>query len=118
MNKMSILLVFRRKVIPIENRVECQIVGLIEGESANVGSVNFPSKQSWTKFWGAIQRGSLAVPDFDVKMENVSPEDQLDEEKEISKLSTGVKVVGSHSFSPVNPVVNPTVNQPTKTNDH
>jgi hypothetical protein len=82
---MSMMLVFNRKVIPIPSlekggaaRVETIIAGYIDGEVCEVGQVNFPNKQSWTKFWGAIQRGALNVPDMEVKMLNVPPEEEPD----------------------------------------
>jgi hypothetical protein len=71
------VLIFNRKVIPIDEksaRVETEIVGFIEGEAYEIGKVSFPSKQSWTKFWGAVQRGGLNVPDFEVKLQNVPPD--------------------------------------------
>lgn len=70
------VLIFNRKVIPITDktaRIETDIVGFIEGEAYEIGRVCFPSKQSWTKFWGAIQRGGLNVPDFETKLQNVPP---------------------------------------------
>lgn len=84
---MSMVLLFNRKVIPLPAvgkdaaKVECEIVGYLDGEHTAIGEVNFPSKQTWTKFWGALQRGALAVPNLEVKMENVMPgeEDLVDE---------------------------------------
>jgi hypothetical protein len=70
------ILIFNRKVIPIndkEARVETDIVGFIDSAPYEIGRVCFPSKQSWTKFWGAIQRGALAVPDFETRLQNVPP---------------------------------------------
>ena len=83
---MSIIMIFNRKVIPVVDpadknaaRVECAIVGFIDGESFDAGQINFPSKQSWTKFWGAVQRGALAVPDLEVKMQNVPIDGELED---------------------------------------
>lgn len=56
-------------------RVEVEIVGLLEGEPMVVGAMKFPTKQSWTKFWGAVSRGAIAVPDIEVKLVNVPPEE-------------------------------------------
>lgn len=72
------ILIFNRKVIPInekEARVETDIVGFIDSAAYEIGRVCFPSKQSWTKFWGAVQRGALNVPDFETKLQNVLPAD-------------------------------------------
>lgn len=82
---MSVLLIFNRKVIPIpplpgekvsDGRVEVELVGFIDGEPFQPGSLKFPTKQSWTKFWGAVQRGALQVPELDVKLENVPPTEE------------------------------------------
>jgi hypothetical protein len=75
--KMSLMLIFNRKVIPIasgekgQGKVECSIAGYVDGDAYEIGHVNFPTKQAWTKFWGAVQRGAIAVPDMEVKMFNV-----------------------------------------------
>jgi|SRR6187399_753009 hypothetical protein len=99
---MSMILVFNRKVIPIpsanpkeqQGRVECQIVGVIEGEPLDIGQINFPTKQSWTKFWGAVQRGSLNVPDMEVKMLNVPLEEpQAEGQQEPLKKWVGNSLV-------------------------
>lgn len=79
--QLSTVLIFNRKVIPLPDqgkgaaKVECEIIGYLDGEHTPIGEVKFPNKQSWTKFWGAIQRGALQVPNMEVKMENVMPEE-------------------------------------------
>jgi hypothetical protein len=75
---MGMILIFNRKVIPLTKdtaKVETEVVGFLDGEYYDIGHVNFPTKQSWTKFWGALQRGSVGLPDFEVKMQNVPMED-------------------------------------------
>jgi hypothetical protein len=70
------ILIFNRKVIPInekEARVETDVVGFIDSAAYEIGRLCFPSKQSWTKFWGAVQRGALALPDLETKLQNVPP---------------------------------------------
>ena len=50
------ILIFNRKVIPInekEARIETEIVGFIDSSAYEIGKLCFPSKQSWTKFWGS-----------------------------------------------------------------
>lgn len=97
---MSLILVFNRKVIPIPSanpkeqngKVECGIVGVIDGEPAEVGHVNFPNKQSWTKFWGAVQRGALNVPDMEVRMVNVP---LAEDEPQVDGPEPGKKWVGN-----------------------
>jgi hypothetical protein len=92
--EVGMLLIFKRKVIPIENRVETQILGIIDGEPANIGNVNFPTKQTWTKFWGALQRGSLSVPDIEVRMENVPVDGIVEADEPLPKDPPKVTVVG------------------------
>ncbi len=82
---MSVIMIFNRKVIPFppvsgekdtgNGRVEADVVGFIDGEPFTPGMLKFPNKQTWTKFWGALQRGALQVPELEVKMENVPPTD-------------------------------------------
>jgi hypothetical protein len=70
------LLIFNRKVIPdakdpIKATVECTVFGHLDGKRYDIGVLKFPSKQIWTKFWGALHEGALKVPDLEVRMENV-----------------------------------------------
>lgn len=78
---MSLIMIYNRKVIPLndkEAKVEVDVVGFVDGEPFEVGQLKFPTKQSWTKFWGALQRGTMSVPEMEVKMQNVAPtEDEL-----------------------------------------
>lgn len=104
---MGLILIFNRKVIPLQNsnpkeqlaRVECGIVGFLDGEEFDVGEVKFPTKQSWTKFWGTVQRGALAVPEIEVKMQNVPYEEpvpaKLLEEPDPTKPIPVTKWVGN-----------------------
>lgn len=92
------ILIFNRKVIPIMGgekgaaRVETEIAGFIEGEPFEIGFIKFPSKQTWTKFWGAMQRGAVNIPDFEVKMQNVLPEDtEVDEASKSDETSKSVE---------------------------
>lgn len=68
---------FFRQVIPTPERgkdaarVRVNVGGIIEGERVEVGSLEFPSKASWTKFYGSISKGALAITDMEIKMENV-----------------------------------------------
>lgn len=75
---MGMILIFNRKVIPLTKdtaKVETEIAGFLDGEYYDIGHVNFPTKQTWTKFWGALQRGSVGLPEFEVKMSNVPHEE-------------------------------------------
>jgi hypothetical protein len=70
-------------VIPLDAKrakVKTELVGIIEGERFHLGQLEFPSKQSWTKFYGAIQKGGLGITDLEIRMENV-PYDPSDEER-------------------------------------
>lgn len=82
---MAMILIFNRKVIPLpplpgekggNGKVEADVVGFLDGEPFTPGLLKFPTKQAWTKFWGALQRGALQVPELEVKMENVPPSEE------------------------------------------
>ena len=68
------MLMFHRKVLKADDSVETTIELFQDGSREDVGLVRFPNKQTWTKFWGAVQRGSMLIPDLEVHMENV-PDD-------------------------------------------
>ena len=70
------LAVFYRQVIPDlklkdQGRVKAQVGLIVDGGAYHLGTLEFPTKQTWTKFYGAISKGSLGIQDLDVKMENV-----------------------------------------------
>ena len=102
---MSMMLIFNRKVIPTPTaldkslaKVETTISGFVDGEPFEVGFVKFPTKQSWTKFWGAVQRGAMSVPDLEVKMLNVPLEEEAPPTDE-----QVTKFVGAQSENPQKP---------------
>lgn len=72
------LFCFFRQVIPTPERgkdaarVKASIGGIINGAKVEVGFVEFPDKQSWTKFYGAISKGALNISDIEIRMENVN----------------------------------------------
>jgi hypothetical protein len=93
---MGMILIFNRKVIPLTKdtaKVETEVVGFLDGEYYEIGHVNFPTKQTWTKFWGALQRGAVGLPDFEVKMSNVPPEEGEAEPQPIAQA--GKRWVGN-----------------------
>lgn len=64
-------LIFQRKVVN-ESKVETKVTLVEEGKTFDVGMVRFPTKQTWTKFIGALQRGAMQVPELEITLENVS----------------------------------------------
>jgi hypothetical protein len=66
---------FHRKVLKADDSVETSIELFQDGAREDVGIVKFPNKQTWTKFWGAIQRGAIHIQDLEVHMENVPDEE-------------------------------------------
>ena len=68
------MLMFHRKVLKADESVETSVELFQDGSRGDVGVIRFPDKQTWTKFWGAIQRGAIHIQDLEVHMENV-PDD-------------------------------------------
>ena len=77
------LAIFYRQVIPDpqlkdHGRVKAQVALIVDGGAYDLGRLEFPSKQTWTKFYGAISKGSLGIQDLEIKMENVPYEAGLE----------------------------------------
>ena len=64
------LMVFQRHVEQATSKVQAQVVVSHEGKVTTVGILYFPDKITWSKFFGAIQKGALDIRDLDVKMED------------------------------------------------
>lgn len=71
------LMIFYRRVIN-DTKVVARVVALVDGRGVEVGELKFPTKQVWSKFIGAVQRGALEIPDLEVRMEN-APEQEADD---------------------------------------
>ena len=71
------LMIFYRKVIN-DTKVMARVVALVDGRGMEVGELKFPTKQVWSKFIGAVQRGALEIPDLEVRMENSMEDDGYD----------------------------------------
>lgn len=54
--------------------VSAAIIMSADGSISEVGTLNFPSKTTWGKFYGALQKGALTTTDLEVKMENIENE--------------------------------------------
>ena len=74
------LMIFYRKVIN-DTKVVARVVALVDGRGMEVGELKFPTKQVWSKFIGAVQRGALEIPDLEIRMEN-APEQEADDNVE------------------------------------
>ncbi len=72
------LIIFRRTVMK-DGEVRVITDGVIEGKHRSIGTLLFPSSKTWSKFWGAIQRGALNIADLEVKLENLPLEDANNE---------------------------------------
>ena len=66
---MSVLLIFYR-TIKKDDSIRAAVEGSIDGKHYEIGKLAFPSKMSWTKFIGAIQKGALGITDLEIRMEN------------------------------------------------
>ncbi len=74
------LIIFRRSVLP-DASIRVITDGIIEGEHREIGTLLFPSSKTWSKFWGAIQRGALNINELEVKLENLPFEELPNEAK-------------------------------------
>lgn len=90
------MLMFHRKVLKVDDSVETTIELFQDGSRDDVGTIKFPNKQTWTKFWGAVQRGSMAIPDLEVHMEN-RPDDSPAQQPETGELPGGAPAGGGES---------------------
>ena len=74
------LIIFRRTQLPAktDKPPEIRVIadGVIEGEHRKIGELLFPNSTSWSRFWGAIQRGALQVKELEVKLENLPLEEK------------------------------------------
>lgn len=87
------MLMFHRKVLKADDSVETTIELFRDGGRDDVGTVRFPDKHTWTKFWGAIQRGSIHIQDLEVHMENV-PDDSEPSSNQPQGQDPGTTVKG------------------------
>ena len=71
------LIIFRRTLMP-DSSVRIITDGVIDGEHREIGILTFPSSKTWSRFWGAIQRGALNIQELEVKLENLPLEDKND----------------------------------------
>lgn len=92
------MMMFHRKVLRADDSVVCTIEMFQEGGREDVGIVRFPNKQTWTKFWGAVQRGSMVIPDLEVHMENV-PDDSPAQQPAAGELPEGAPAGGGGEAS-------------------
>lgn len=74
------LIIFRRTVMP-DATIRVITDGIIEGEHHEIGTLLFPTSKTWSRFWGAIQRGALNVQELEVKLENL-PFEEVKKENE------------------------------------
>lgn len=61
----------------IENRIDCEITIAADGIH-KVGDLHFPNQITWTRFLGALQRGSVGMRDLEVRLD-VAEEKEPDE---------------------------------------
>ena len=77
------LIIFRRTVMP-DSTIRVITDGVIEGEHRNIGTFTFPNSKTWSRFWGAIQRGALNVQELEVKLENLPLEEAKDDKSTVT----------------------------------
>ena len=74
------ILIFHRRVHKAKSTadvdtVSVNIVTSVQGEFHTLGKLNFPTKQLWSKFIAALQRGIMAIKDMEIEIENVPDKD-------------------------------------------
>lgn len=80
------IMVFQRHVIKgdskVPDRVQVQVIVSNAGKVKVVGILEFDDKQTWARFFGAVQKGALDIKDMTIKMED-APE-AFEVKKEVS----------------------------------
>lgn len=51
-----------------DNKVDCKVTVAAEG-IFEVGDLHFPNQTTWTRFLGALQRGSIGMRDLEVRLD-------------------------------------------------
>lgn len=54
------------------NEIDCDLTVAAEGIH-KVGTLNFPNQITWTRFLGALQRGSVGMRDLEVRLDINDP---------------------------------------------
>lgn len=54
--------------IKTDNKVDCKITIASEGIH-EIGDLKFPNQNTWVKFLGALQRGSVGMRDLEVRLD-------------------------------------------------
>ncbi len=84
------IIIFHRRVHKAKSTagvdtVSANIVTSVQGEFHTLGKLVFPSKQLWSKFIAALQRGVMAIKDMEIEIENVPDKDMLGDDNLITK---------------------------------
>lgn len=70
-----------------DNKVDCDVTVAAEGVH-KVGTLHFPNQITWTRFLGALQRGSVGMRDLEVRLDVAdpnAPKEEVDETGSVSK---------------------------------
>lgn len=57
------------------NKIDCKVTIAAEG-IFEVGDLHFPNQITWTRFLGALQRGSVGMRDLEVRLDVADPTKQ------------------------------------------
>jgi len=63
------------------NKISCKVTVAAEG-IYDVGELNFPNQITWTRFFGALQRGSVGMRELEVRLDVADPAAAAEEKKE------------------------------------
>jgi hypothetical protein len=55
-----------------DNKISCKITVASEGIH-DIGELNFPNQITWSRFVGALQRGSVGMRELEVRLDVAEP---------------------------------------------
>ena len=61
-----------------KNEIDCTVTIAAEGVH-KVGELHFANQIMWTRFYGALQRGSVGMRDLEVRLDVVDPTTKTEE---------------------------------------
>lgn len=61
------IVVLTKKKLP-DNKIDCKVTVISDGPH-NVGDLHFPNQITWTRFYGALQRGCVGMRELEVRLD-------------------------------------------------
>lgn len=73
------ILVLTKKKLP-DNKINCKVTVIADGPH-NVGELHFPNQITWTRFYGALQRGCVGMRELEVRLDVAEADEPAAPEK-------------------------------------